>query len=156
MWGLNDLWIKTCQSQNHGLVKIMNNSTGNTISYNCREVLSTMLCKWLKLPLAATLCTVYLNSVFTLSDSSLYTSGTTPKANSLVFDPLSHWTVLCLTSLCFSFFTWNFIGISKELHCQQSTNCLVMFPILQQAETCLQNARVPGVNFSNALLKIHG
>lgn len=31
-----------------------------------------------------------------------------------------------------------------------------MFPILGQAETCLQHARVPGVNFSDALLKVHG
>lgn len=111
----------------------------------------------LKPPLVATLgiLFLYLNSIFALSDSSVYTSGTTPKGKSLIFNPLTHWTVLCLTCLCFSFLSWNFICISKELHCQQNKNCLLMFPILQQTETCLQHARVPGVNFSDTLLKIY-
>lgn len=62
----------------------MNNSTCNTVLH--------MLCKWLKLLLAATLCIVflYLNSVFSLSGSSVCT---TPKAKTLVSNPFAHWTL---------------------------------------------------------------
>lgn len=109
------------------------------------------------LPLAAKLCVAFLHLSFkfALSGSSVCTRGRIPKAKSLVFNPLSQWRVLCLSSLCFYFFSWYFIRISKELHCQQRTSCLVMFPILQQAKAHSQQVRVPGPNFSDALLKIH-
>lgn len=109
------------------------------------------------LPLAAKLCLAFLHSSFkfALTGLSVYTSARTPNAESPVFNLLSHWTVLCLISLCFYFFTWHFICFSKELHCQQNTSCLVMFPILHQAKARSQQVRVPGLNFSDALLKIH-
>lgn len=47
LWRFEGLRIKACISENLCRVKIMNNSTGQRVSYNYREVHSAMLCKWL-------------------------------------------------------------------------------------------------------------